>query len=546
MDLIEVPVVNGVPDYAAVRRTEDVGLLIRNSAHIVMFGVGITDNSAADGYVYVYGYRNTLLGGQKDLVVARVPKAGFADVPRQGIASPWRFWSGTEWSPDIAVSEHDPAVLHSDVSTELSVTPLTTGRYAGKYLLVYTANVMSTALQYAVGDTPVGPFSAGVRFYNCPEPYIYGAQTEGMTYCYNAKAHPSLSEKDRLLVSYNVNRVGGDPTTTEIYRPRFVWLDLNELAPIPEAPRATVNVAAGRPVSASAGKASAAMATDGKWDVPADGWVAEVHGSAWLSVDLGSVQTISGYRIKHAGYGGSPSGTALNTRDFAVEVSNLSRGPWRRVDHVTGNTENLTDELLPTPVRARYVRLHVFKPTQSTDSTARILEFEVLQNAEVGRQPNLALYRPVTADAANHMAYHVTDGQLADPELDAWVNPSGHNTMWLAIDLGSSRSIGRYVVKHAEAAGLDADLNTRGFILQSSDNDKQWTNRDIVVSNGSAVTDRTIAPFTARYVRLVITQPVADSEADKTARIYELEIYPPIVADPQSRLTGVRPRPALR
>jgi hypothetical protein len=387
------------------------------------------------------------------------------------------------------------------------------------------ANVNSTALEYAVGDTPIGPFSAGVRFYNCPEPYIYGAQTEGLTYCYNAKAHPSLSEKGKLLISYNVNRFADDPLTTEIYRPRFVWLDLNELAAAPPAPRASVNLAAGKPVSSSSGSASAAKATDGSWDVPEDGWSAEVHRSAWLSVDLGAVQKISGYRVKHAGYGGSPLGTALNTRDFFVEVSGQPRGPWRRVDAVTGNTENLTDRLLPSPVSARYVRLHVTRPTQTIDSTARILEFEVLGDAGT-TPPNLALYKPVTADSANTMAYHVTDGQLSDPDLDAWVNPSVHGATWLAVDLGSTRSIGRYVVKHAQAGGLDATLNTRDFTLQSSDNDKQWTNRDTVVDNGTAVTDRAVPPFTARYVRLLITKPVADTVAEKTARVYELEVYP--------------------
>nr|WP_238341513.1 discoidin domain-containing protein [Actinopolymorpha rutila] len=347
-----------------------------------------------------------------------------------------------------------------------------------------------------------------------------------MTYCYNAKAHPSLSEKGRLLVSYNVNRVGGDPLTTEIYRPRFVWLDLNTPAAPTPAPRATTNVAAGRPATSSHGHATAARATDGAWDEFEDGWVADAKQTTWLAVDLGATRTIRGYRVKHAGYGGSPSATAFNTRDFSVQVSDRPRGPWTTVDAVSCNTDNLTDRLLPRPAGARYVRLQVTRPTQTADSTTRILEFEVLGNA--GTSPvNLALYRPVTADAANSRAYHVTDGQLADAELDAWVNSSGHNPTWLAVDLGSARSIGRFVVRHAEAGGLDATLNTRDFTLQSSDNNKQWVDRDSVVDNESAVTDRVLSPFSARYVRLVITKPVADIVTDRTARVYELEVYPP-------------------
>lgn len=476
VDLIAVPLTGGVPDYTAVRRTEDVGLLVRDSTYIVMFGVGITP--AADGYVYVYGYRNTLADGHKDLVAARVRREQFADL------AAWRFWSGTAWSPDITVSVRDAAVLHSDVSTELSVTPIPTGRYAGKYLLVYLRNVNSTGLEYAVGSSPIGPFSAGVRFYNCPEPYVYESQTEGGTYCYNAKAHPSLSEDGRLLISYNVNRIGADPVTTEIYRPRFVWLDLHRPADRAPAPRASTDVAAVRD------------------------WTGGV-------LDLGGLRTISGYRLKHAGYDGQ---TAFNTRDFTIEAAPRATGPWRTVDVVTGNIENLTERRFAEPVSARHLRLSVQRPTQSDDTTARVLEFAAFADAG-SVVPDLARYRPAVADAANSTAHSVTD-----PAEDVWVNASGHTITWLSVDLGTDRTIGRYVVEHAG----EPDLNTRDFLLQSSDNDKQWTTRDTVTGNTSATTDRAVSPFTARYVRLVITRPVADTVPAKTTRLRALKVYPSV------------------
>lgn len=483
VDLIAVPLTGGTPDYTAVRRTENVGLLVRTSTYIVMFGVGLTPGP--DGYVYAYGYRNTLADGHKDLVVARVRREQFADI------ASWRFWSGTAWSPDITVSTHDAAVLHPDVSTELSVTPIPTGRYAGKWLLVYLRNVNSTGLEYAVGSSPIGPFEPGVRFYNCPEPYVYASQTEGGTYCYNAKAHPSLSDDGRLLISYNVNRLGADPLTTEIYRPRFVWLDLHRSADEPATARASTDVAVVRDWTAGPGD----------------------H----LVLDLGGLRPISGYRVKHAGYEGSPAPSAWNTRDFTVEVAQRAQGPWRAVDVVTGNVENLTDRRFDRPVLARHVRLTVQRPTQSDDTTTRVLEFAAVADAHSG-VPDLARYRPAVADAANSTAHLVTD-----PGEDLWVNASGHAITWLSVDLGTDRTIGRYVVEHAG----EADLNTRDFLLQSSDNDKLWTTRDTVSGNTSAVTDRTVPPFTARYVRLVITRPVADSALDRATRIRALAAYPP-------------------
>jgi hypothetical protein len=483
VDLIAVPIVGGVPDYAAVRRTEDVGLLVRDSTYIVMFGVGITPSE--DGWVYVYGYRNRLADGQKDLVCARVRRDSFADI------ATWRFWSGTAWSPDVTVSADDAAVLHPDVSTELSVTPIPTGRYAGKYLLVYLRNVNSTGLEYAVGTSPIGPFSAGVRFYNCPEPYIYESLTEGATYCYNAKAHPSLSEHGRLLISYNVNQYGGDPLTTEIYRPRFVWLDLDRLADQPDAPRASRDVAVVRDWTGGPG--------------------------ARLVLDLGGLRTVSGYRLKHAGYEGSPAPTAFNTRDFTVEAAQRASGPWQPVDVVTGNTENLTERRFTHPVSARHLRLSVQQPTQSDDPTARVLEFAAFADAG-STAPDLARYRPVLADAANSTAHYVTD-----PTADMWVNASGHAITWVSVDLGTDQTIGRYVVEHAG----DPELNTRDFVLQSSDNNKLWTTRDTVTANTSATTTRTVTPFTARYLRLLITRPVADTVPAKTTRLRTLNLYPP-------------------
>jgi hypothetical protein len=270
-----------------------------------------------------------------------------------------------------------------------------------------------------------------------------------------------------------------------------VWLDLHRFADGPAAARASSDVAVVRDWTGKPGEP--------------------------LVLALGGLRTISGYRIKHAGYEGSPAPTALNTRDFTVEVAQRARGPWRAVDVVTGNTENLTDRRFDLPVPARYVRLSVQRPAQSDDTTARVLEFAALADAE--GLPDLARYRPAVADAANSTAHHVTD-----PAEGLWENTSGHAITWLSVDLGADRTVGRYVVEHAGVP----DLNTRDFLLQSSDNDKQWTTRDSVTANTSATTDRTVRPFTARYVRLVVTRPVADSVPEKTTRLRTLSVHPPV------------------
>ena len=71
---------------------------------------------------------------------------------------------------------------------------------------------------YAIGDTPYGPFDAPVK--------CYDASGNGTRVAYNAKAHPHLSDGDKLLISYNVNVEGAEQWTVD-YHPCFIELDLD-------------------------------------------------------------------------------------------------------------------------------------------------------------------------------------------------------------------------------------------------------------------------------------------------------------------------------
>jgi hypothetical protein len=63
------------------------------------------------------------------------------------------------------------------------------------------------------------------EIWSCPEvdedPYIF---------IYNAKAHPHLSTSEKLLISYNVNTFDfwDHFTNADIYRPRFITLELRD------------------------------------------------------------------------------------------------------------------------------------------------------------------------------------------------------------------------------------------------------------------------------------------------------------------------------
>jgi len=217
IDLVSIPVVSpGTLDWQNVTITEKFSAVFaENEEFHAVFGIGILDHTAKDGYIYVYGYRDTLRTGQKFLIASRGKPESFAN------AEEWRFWDGKDWSKDITVAFRDEALLAERISTELSVTPIGEDRY----LLVYMQSVMSDRLAYKVGSSPIGPFGEAVIFHRAPEPTEMGPPI----YSYNAKAHPHLSAPGLLLISYNVNRLRSLPHTTDDYRPRFVELRISDI-----------------------------------------------------------------------------------------------------------------------------------------------------------------------------------------------------------------------------------------------------------------------------------------------------------------------------
>lgn len=94
----------------------------------------------------------------------------------------------------------------------------------------------------------------------------------------------------------------------------------------------------------------------------------------WLQVDLQQARSIKSVTVRHAGAGGENA--TWNTRDYDIAVSSDGVN-WTVVTQVRGNTAAVGDHPLGTAVTARYVRLNVITPTQSTDAAARIYEFEV-------------------------------------------------------------------------------------------------------------------------------------------------------------------------
>lgn len=172
---------------------------------IIYLGAGLMNHVAHDGYVYIYGYKD-LLG--RHLVVGRFLPQDAENFNK------YEYYDGQNWVKDI----NQVGALASNVSAELSVTYITEGTYAGKFMLVVMENTTSGVISYAISDTPYTPFGEYQVIYRTTESsYLQNAFT------YNAKLHPHISKQGRFLISYNVNGTTLQSLNdVRVYYPRFI------------------------------------------------------------------------------------------------------------------------------------------------------------------------------------------------------------------------------------------------------------------------------------------------------------------------------------
>ncbi|MFG1603361.1 discoidin domain-containing protein [Actinoplanes sp. NPDC049265] len=136
---------------------------------------------------------------------------------------------------------------------------------------------------------------------------------------------------------------------------------------------------------------------------------------------------------------------------------------------------------------------------------------------------NVALNRTATGSApcgSTETPAKAVNGSVSGGNADKFCTLAA--TRQLQIDLGSSRSLTGFVVRHAGAGGESAAWNTRDYDIKVSADGTTWTT--VVQARGSTadVTSH-INAATGRYVRLDIV--TAEQSGNGAARIYEFEVY---------------------
>jgi hypothetical protein len=223
VDRLSFPIVDGEVDFdhPEIRQTTLYVTDPPPPALHAYFGCCLLPNTPAagapcpDGYIYVYGILQTDRMERK-LLAARAPGDAFEDLKSL------EFYDGSQFQPDIRRA----APICADAGTEMSITPIESGPYAGRFCYLYTKKNVGNKIYARIADSPVGPFGAEHMLYYTDETdHLLEFGGKGI-YAYNAKAHYHLSREGELLISYNINTLDFEThiINCELYRPRFLRL----------------------------------------------------------------------------------------------------------------------------------------------------------------------------------------------------------------------------------------------------------------------------------------------------------------------------------
>jgi hypothetical protein len=160
--------------------------------------------------------------------------------------------------------------------------------------------------------------------------------------------------------------------------------------------------------------------------------------------------------------------------------------------------------------------LRVFNAAAAFDNVA--------VGAPTGPGTNLAQGRPATGStpcAASEGPEKAVNGTVNGGNADKFC--SSVAGAWLQVDLGATKSIGRFEVAHAQAGGEAAAYNTKAFTIAVSTDGVTWTPVVNVTNNTAATSTHPVTGVSGRYLRLTAGTPTQGTGG--AARIYELRAY---------------------
>lgn len=153
------------------------------------------------------------------------------------------------------------------------------------------------------------------------------------------------------------------------------WQWAREMTSAMSGSTGPANLALNKPATGSAACTSSegpAKAVNGSVSGGNSDKFCSLASSKWLQVDLGSSVALGSVDISHASAGGEAA--SYNTRAYTLQ-SSTNGSTWTTRATVTTNTAAVTSHAL-SGVTARYLRLNITTPTQTTNPATRIYELK--------------------------------------------------------------------------------------------------------------------------------------------------------------------------
>ena len=125
----------------------------------------------------------------------------------------------------------------------------------------------------------------------------------------------------------------------------------------------------------------------------------------------------------------------------------------------------------------------------------------------------------ITSSPSKTTVKYAANGSYSDGYM--WVSKEPDVASWIQMDFKEPYQISRYVIRHAELAGMEPELNNRDFTVEVSLDGEEWTTIGTHTDNTDAVTDASITAVEARYVRVNVTK----GGSDGLVRVGDIEIY---------------------
>jgi hypothetical protein len=258
------------------------------------------------------------------------------------------------------------------------------------------------------------------------------------------------------------------------------------------------NLAFGKQATTSANPIQAAdNAFDGSGTTR---WESAYTDAQYITVDLGSVQTIDRIRLTWE--------SALG-KDFTLDVSNDGT-TWTTAVPVSGNTST-SNEYTNLGKTGRYVRMNGI--ARGTAYGYSLYEFEVF--AASNNAVNIANAKSPVASSTQGalLAGYAFDND----RLTRWASTAGREDASIYVDLKGEATISRVYLVWEKAYGGN-------FTIDVSEDAVTWTTVATTVSNSFHFNEYTFAtPVTGRYVRMNGTKR-GTTIADNGYSLYEFQV----------------------